>query len=114
MWIVRFASRDGRRRASLRLTQERYRAGAVNYLDVVTTQTIALTNERMQAQIHARRLELSTALCDGWDRAALDSSVERVAQTMTLFRTRDAMTPLTHSDAATDPATAISTGIKNA
>jgi hypothetical protein len=53
MWIARLAPRDGRRRASLRLTQEPYRAGAVNYLDVVTTQTIALTSEWMQAQIEA-------------------------------------------------------------
>ncbi|SAL66015.1 RND transporter [Caballeronia terrestris] len=65
---------------SLELTQDRYRAGAVSYLDVVTTQTIALANERMEAQVQGRRIDasvqLATALGGGWDRAALDSSVD--------------------------------------
>ncbi|MEM5310480.1 efflux transporter outer membrane subunit [Paraburkholderia sp. JHI869] len=60
---------------SLKLTTNRYQAGAVNYLDVVTAQTIALTNERNEEQIAGRRLDASVhlleALGGGWDRAAL-------------------------------------------
>ncbi|PPK45534.1 hypothetical protein B0G57_105242 [Trinickia symbiotica] len=53
----------------------RYRAGAVSYIDVVTAQTIALTNERTEDQIQARRVDaaalLVKALGGGWDRTAL-------------------------------------------
>jgi NodT family efflux transporter outer membrane factor (OMF) lipoprotein len=60
---------------SLKLTTNRYQAGAVNYLDVVTAQTIALANERNEQQIAGRRLDASVhllqALGGGWDRAAL-------------------------------------------
>jgi NodT family efflux transporter outer membrane factor (OMF) lipoprotein len=60
---------------SLKLTQNRYQAGAVSYLDVVTEQTIALTNQRTEAQVQARRVEASVqllkALGGGWDRTAL-------------------------------------------
>ncbi|TDG08288.1 efflux transporter outer membrane subunit [Paraburkholderia guartelaensis] len=60
---------------SLKLTTNRYQAGAVNYLDVVTAQTIALSNERNEEQIAGRRLDASVhllqALGGGWDRAAL-------------------------------------------
>ncbi|WP_408451765.1 efflux transporter outer membrane subunit [Paraburkholderia fungorum] len=47
---------------SLRLTTNRFNAGAVSYLDVVTAQTIALTNERTADQIAARRLTSSVLL----------------------------------------------------
>jgi NodT family efflux transporter outer membrane factor (OMF) lipoprotein len=60
---------------SLKLTTNRYQAGAVSYLDVVTAQTIALTNERLTEQIDARRVDASVqllkALGGGWDRATL-------------------------------------------
>jgi NodT family efflux transporter outer membrane factor (OMF) lipoprotein len=60
---------------SLKLTTNRYQAGAVSYLDVVTAQTIALTNERLTQQIDARRVDASVqllkALGGGWDRASL-------------------------------------------
>ncbi|HEY3595972.1 MAG TPA: efflux transporter outer membrane subunit, partial [Paraburkholderia sp.] len=60
---------------SLRLTTNRYTAGAVSYLDVVTAQTIALTNERTEDQIAARRVDASVqllkALGGGWNSAAL-------------------------------------------
>ncbi|ADG19342.1 efflux transporter outer membrane subunit [Paraburkholderia atlantica] len=60
---------------SLKLTTNRYQAGAVNYLDVVTAQTIALANERNEEQIAGRRLDASVhlleALGGGWDRASL-------------------------------------------
>jgi outer membrane protein TolC len=52
------------------LTTNRYQAGAVSYLDVVTAQTIALSNERIAEQIDARRtiacVQLLVALGGGW------------------------------------------------
>lgn len=60
---------------SLTLTTHRYQAGAVSYLDVVTTQTAALQNERTLEQIRQRQLDASVhllqALGGGWDRGAL-------------------------------------------
>ncbi|GLU34984.1 efflux transporter outer membrane subunit [Trinickia caryophylli] len=57
---------------SLSLTTNRYQAGAVSYLDVVTAQTIALANERTQDDIAARRVDatvrLIAALGGGWRR----------------------------------------------
>ncbi|HTJ92105.1 MAG TPA: efflux transporter outer membrane subunit [Pararobbsia sp.] len=47
---------------SLRLTTNRFNAGAVSYLDVVTAQTIALANEQTADQIAARRMDASVAL----------------------------------------------------
>lgn len=59
---------------SLRLTTNRFNAGAVSYLDVVTAQTIALTNQRQADQIAARRMEaavgLLKALGGGWQAGA--------------------------------------------
>ncbi|CAB3769623.1 efflux transporter outer membrane subunit [Paraburkholderia solisilvae] len=63
---------------SLQLTTNRFNAGAVSYLDVVTAQTIALTNERTVDQIDARRIDASVQLLKslggGWDRAVLTSA----------------------------------------
>ncbi|SAK85697.1 RND transporter [Caballeronia calidae] len=47
---------------SLKLTNNRFQAGAVSYLDVVTAQTIALSNERIADQIDARRAISSVGL----------------------------------------------------
>ncbi|KXV04139.1 RND transporter [Caballeronia megalochromosomata] len=47
---------------SLKLVKNRFDAGAVSYLDVVTAQTIALTNERTAEQIDARRAVASVGL----------------------------------------------------
>ncbi len=47
---------------SLKLTTNRYQAGAISYLDVVTAQTIALNNERIEEQIDGRRMDASVAL----------------------------------------------------
>ncbi|CAM2171377.1 outer membrane protein, multidrug efflux system [Paraburkholderia sacchari] len=66
---------------SLKLTTNRYQAGAVNYLDVVTAQTIALQNERNDEQIAQRRLDASVhlleALGGGWDRGVLKGTSEK-------------------------------------
>ena len=70
---------------SLKLTTNRYQAGAVNYLDVVTAQTIALSNERNEEQIAGRRLDASVhllqALGGGWDRTALSNLSAKDART---------------------------------
>jgi len=63
---------------SLKLTTNRYQAGAVNYLDVVTAQTIALSNERTEDQIQARRVDASVQLLKAlggcWSSVSLESA----------------------------------------
>ena len=62
---------------TLRLFQNRYLGGMVTYLDVVTSQTTALYNERNDIDIRRRQLEASVllikALGGGWDAAKLPS-----------------------------------------
>jgi outer membrane protein TolC len=52
------------------LTTNQYKAGIVSYLNVVTVQTIALTNERAAISISGQRLNaavlLVKALGGGW------------------------------------------------
>jgi len=56
---------------SLRLETVRYKAGTVSYLDVITSQNIALTSERASAQLVGRQLSAAVALIralgGGWD-----------------------------------------------
>jgi NodT family efflux transporter outer membrane factor (OMF) lipoprotein len=60
---------------SLRLEMDRYKAGTVSYLDVITTQTIALTNQITAEAILSRRMnaavQLIRALGGGWNAASL-------------------------------------------
>jgi NodT family efflux transporter outer membrane factor (OMF) lipoprotein len=60
---------------SLRLFQNRYAGGVDTYLQVVTSQTTALTNERNNIDLMRRRLEanvlLIKAIGGGWDISAL-------------------------------------------
>lgn len=60
---------------SLRLELDRYKSGTVSYLDVITTQTIALTNESAAVGILSRRMnaavQLIRALGGGWNAASL-------------------------------------------
>ncbi|VWC89063.1 RND transporter [Burkholderia contaminans] len=71
---------------SLRLTTNRFNAGAVSYLDVVTAQTIALTNRRTADQIDARQIEaevgLLKALGGGWQAG---TSVEHLIRNIDEF-----------------------------
>ena len=57
-------------RESVRLTTNQYKAGIVSYLNVVTAQTIALTNERAAISITGQQLKaavlLIKALGGGW------------------------------------------------
>jgi len=60
---------------SLRLELDRYKSGTVSYLDVITTQTIALTNESAAVGILSRRMtaavQLIRALGGGWKASGL-------------------------------------------
>jgi len=60
---------------SLSLANARYTGGLVTYLDVITAQEQALTNERLAAQILGQRLVTSVylvkALGGGWDSSSL-------------------------------------------
>jgi NodT family efflux transporter outer membrane factor (OMF) lipoprotein len=62
---------------SLSLETDRYKAGTVSALDVITTQTIALNNERQSVAILQRRMTaavgLVRALGGGWDTSTLPS-----------------------------------------
>src|SRR5205823_1808192 len=62
---------------SLSLETDRYKAGTVSALDVITTQTIALNNERQAVTLLQRRLtsavNLVRALGGGWDTSTLPS-----------------------------------------
>ncbi|HZO37878.1 MAG TPA: efflux transporter outer membrane subunit [Methylomirabilota bacterium] len=63
---------------SLRLFTNRYRGGVDNYLQVITAQTVTLTNQRTEIDILRRRMGASVllvkALGGGWDAAELTKS----------------------------------------
>ncbi|HEY1215184.1 MAG TPA: TolC family protein, partial [Bryobacteraceae bacterium] len=63
---------------SLQLSINRYKGGLVTYLEVVTAQNIALTNERMEVDIQRRRMDatvsLIMALGGGWDTTKLPAT----------------------------------------
>jgi len=62
-------------RRSVELTLNQYKAGIVAYLDVITVETTALTNERAAVDLANKRLSASVllikALGGGWDAAQL-------------------------------------------
>jgi outer membrane protein TolC len=68
---------------SVTLTMNQYKVGTVSYLNVITTQTTALTNETTAVQIRGRRMAaavlLIQALRGGWTVADLPSA-ERVTR----------------------------------
>jgi NodT family efflux transporter outer membrane factor (OMF) lipoprotein len=47
---------------ALRIAMDRYKGGAVSYLEVVTAQSTALANERIAADIARRQMDASVAL----------------------------------------------------
>jgi NodT family efflux transporter outer membrane factor (OMF) lipoprotein len=62
-------------RRSVDLSTTRYKRGITTYLEVLTAQSIALTNERTAADLMTRRMtasvQLIKALGGGWDRSQL-------------------------------------------
>jgi outer membrane protein TolC len=60
---------------SLKLETDQYKAGTVSYLNVITTQTIALSNEITAVGILSRRMtaavQLVRALGGGWNASSL-------------------------------------------
>ncbi|WP_454871341.1 efflux transporter outer membrane subunit [Paraburkholderia xenovorans] len=67
---------------ALAVVSDRYRNGAITYLDVVVAQTTALTNERDAVTIARRRMAASVALIKalggGWDESALPTDEQIV------------------------------------
>ena len=65
---------------SVTLTTNQYKAGTVNYLNLVTVQATALTNESTAVNILGRRMTASVllvkALGGGWSPSALPSATE--------------------------------------
>jgi NodT family efflux transporter outer membrane factor (OMF) lipoprotein len=63
---------------SLALSTNRYKGGLVTYLEVITAQTVALTNERTEVDLARRRMGASVllikALGGGWDASQLPRS----------------------------------------
>jgi NodT family efflux transporter outer membrane factor (OMF) lipoprotein len=63
---------------SLQLALNRYKGGLVTYLEVITAQSIALTNERTEVDIQRRRMDATVALIKalggGWDVSKLPSA----------------------------------------
>jgi len=64
-------------RESVKLTENRYKAGTASFLDVINVQTIALSNERTAVGIQGRRfaaaVQLIRAVGGGWDARALEN-----------------------------------------
>jgi outer membrane protein TolC len=60
---------------SLQLSTNRYRGGVATYLEVITAQSIALTDQRVAVEIGGRRMTASVslikALGGGWNAANL-------------------------------------------
>jgi outer membrane protein TolC len=69
---------------ALQLILNRYKAGAVGYLDVVTAQSMALTQERAVDEVARRRMDASVmllrALGGGWHDTALDAPMDKPAK----------------------------------
>ena len=77
-------------RDSQTIASNRYREGAVNYLDVVSAQTAELQAERSAEQVRTRRLQASVnlirALGGGWDSAQLPTTANAMADSATRAR----------------------------
>jgi NodT family efflux transporter outer membrane factor (OMF) lipoprotein len=69
-------------RESVTMTTNQYRAGIISYLNVVTAQTIALTNERVAISISGQRLKaaalLVKALGGGWSAAEVSAVTKKL------------------------------------
>jgi outer membrane protein TolC len=67
---------------ALAVISNRYRNGAITYLDVVVAQTTALSNERQAVTLARRRMAASVALIKalggGWDASQLPTDEQLV------------------------------------
>ena len=63
---------------SQQLAMNRYKGGLVTYLEVITAQSIALSNERTEVDLMERRVDASVqlvrALGGGWDSSKLPTT----------------------------------------
>ncbi len=68
---------------SLTIATAQYKAGTTDYLNVITTQAIALQDERAEVDLLTRRITESVllvqALGGGWDTSQLPSSTDLIA-----------------------------------
>src|SRR6185369_8740684 len=68
-------------RQAVTVSMNQYRAGTLNYLNVIIAQAAALTNERAAVNIRSRRLVacavLIKALGGGWDATLLEEAAGR-------------------------------------
>ncbi|HEY6611590.1 MAG TPA: TolC family protein, partial [Pseudomonas sp.] len=68
-------------RESLRLVENQYKAGTIDYNSVVSVQTAALSNERTQLNLLGSRLtasvQLIAALGGGWQGVAAEQGLSR-------------------------------------
>ena len=71
-------------REALRLAENQYKAGTVDYTDVVTNQATALSNERTVLTLLGSRLtasvQLIAAMGGGWDSADIERTDERLGR----------------------------------
>ncbi len=71
-------------REALRLAENQYKAGTVDYTDVVTNQATALSNERTVLTLLGSRLtasvQLIAAIGGGWDSADIERTDERLGR----------------------------------
>jgi NodT family efflux transporter outer membrane factor (OMF) lipoprotein len=69
---------------SLELANNRYKGGITTYLEVITAQSVALTNERTAVDLLSRRMTASVALIKalggGWDASSLPSATDLAAK----------------------------------
>ena len=69
---------------SLQLAQNQYQGGITNYLQVITAQAIALTNEVTAVQLKTRRMTASVSLIEalggGWDSSQLPTPYQITPQ----------------------------------
>src|SRR3546814_587541 len=88
-------------RESLRLTQNQYEAGLIDYLSVVQVETTALSTERAALSLASDRLaasvQLIAALGGGWEAATLPRSEEHTSELQSLMRISYAVFCLTQN-----------------
>jgi NodT family efflux transporter outer membrane factor (OMF) lipoprotein len=82
---------------SLKITTDQYKGGITSYLQVITTQTTALADERAAVDILTRRMtasvQLIEALGGGWNAAKLPSEQDLLSATAKVKKQKQAAQP---------------------